>query len=96
MRDLINILKYNNFIPILKYGDHFKSIWILLVDGGLNKNPKYLKNIVEYCDLFHELDLDYLSARTHAPYQSAYNPVESSIYTLSKKLAGIELPIDEF
>ncbi|CAG8790959.1 17590_t:CDS:2 [Gigaspora margarita] len=76
IRDLINISKCNNFVPILKHRDHFKSIQILLVDIGPDENPKYLKNIVEYCHLFRELDFDYLSAQMHAPYRLAYNPVE--------------------
>ncbi|CAG8497475.1 9233_t:CDS:2 [Scutellospora calospora] len=96
MRDLIEISKCDDFAPMLKYSDHLKSIWFLLVDGGPDENPKHLKNIVEYCRLFRELDLDYLSVRTHAPYQSAYNLVERSMCTLSKKLAGIELPINKF
>ncbi|CAG8516623.1 4830_t:CDS:2 [Cetraspora pellucida] len=96
MRDLIEISKCDDFAPMLKYSDHLKSIWFLLVDGGPDENPKHLKNIVEYCHLFRELDLDYLSVRTHAPYQSAYNPVERSMCTLSEKLAGIELPINKF
>ncbi|GBC24607.2 hypothetical protein GLOIN_2v1766467 [Rhizophagus irregularis DAOM 181602=DAOM 197198] len=39
---------------------------------------------------------DYLTVRTHAPGQSAYNPVERSMISLSEKLAGITLPIEEF
>uniref|UniRef100_U9TE26 C2H2-type domain-containing protein n=1 Tax=Rhizophagus irregularis (strain DAOM 181602 / DAOM 197198 / MUCL 43194) TaxID=747089 RepID=U9TE26_RHIID len=46
--------------------------------------------------MFCNFDLDYLSVRTHAPGQSAYNPVERSMSTLSQKLAGITLPIDKF
>ncbi|CAB4461237.1 unnamed protein product [Rhizophagus irregularis] len=38
-----------------------------------------------------ETDLDYLTVRTHAPGQSAYNPVERSMASLSGKLAGVEL-----
>ncbi|CAG8724067.1 40586_t:CDS:2 [Gigaspora margarita] len=68
MRDLIDISKCNDFVLTLNNGDRLKSIWILLVDGGPDKNPKHLKNIAEYCHLFRELDLDYLSVRIHAPY----------------------------
>ncbi|CAG8819797.1 18372_t:CDS:2, partial [Gigaspora margarita] len=42
------------------------------------------------------LDLDYLTVHTYVLYQSAYNPVEKSMASLSKKLAGITLPIDEY
>ncbi|CAB4489434.1 unnamed protein product [Rhizophagus irregularis] len=69
---------------------------ILLVDGGPDKNPRHMKNIFQYCKMFCNFDLDYLSVRTHAPGQSAYNPVERSMSTLSQKLAGITLPIDKF
>jgi len=46
--------------------------------------------------MFRNFDLDYLSVRTHAPGQSAYNPVERSMSILSQKLAGITLLIDKF
>ncbi|CAI2192176.1 14980_t:CDS:1, partial [Funneliformis geosporum] len=38
----------------------------------------------------------YLTVRTHTPEQFKYNPVERDIATLSRKLAGITLPIDYF
>src|SRR5688572_6050108 len=43
-----------------------------------------------YCFL-KNFDLDYLTVRTHALGQSAYNPVERSMASLSGKLTGIEL-----
>ncbi|CAG8748670.1 7807_t:CDS:2 [Cetraspora pellucida] len=46
--------------------------------------------------LVDELNLDYLTVRTYASGQSAYNPVECSMSTLLEKLAGIVLPIDHF
>ncbi|CAG8516124.1 2174_t:CDS:2 [Scutellospora calospora] len=61
-----------------------------------DENPKHFKNIIEYCNLFQTLDLDYLIVRTHAPYQSAYNSVECSMASLLGKLAGITLPVDEY
>ncbi|CAG8530480.1 7001_t:CDS:2, partial [Gigaspora margarita] len=66
------------------------------VDEEPDENPRHLKNIIEYCRFFCKLDLDYFSIYTHAPSQSAYNPVKYSMCTLSEKLAGIELPIDKF
>ncbi|CAG8848303.1 34520_t:CDS:2, partial [Gigaspora margarita] len=96
IKDLIDISKCDNFVSTLNNGNCLKSIWILLVDRRPDKNPKHLKNIVEYCRLFRELDFDYLSVQTHAPYQSACNSVERSMCTLSEKLAGIELPVDKF
>lgn len=84
MRDLIDITKNDNYTQIFKCEGFLKSIWVLLVDGGPDENPRHLKNIIEYCCFFCELDLDYLSIHTHAPSQSAYNPVERSMCTLGK------------
>ncbi|RGB23964.1 hypothetical protein C1646_773756 [Rhizophagus diaphanus] len=49
-----------------------KLIWILLVNGGPDENPKHMKNIIQYAHLFRSLNLDYLTIRTHALGQSAY------------------------
>ncbi|CAG8642118.1 11724_t:CDS:1, partial [Scutellospora calospora] len=61
-----------------------------------DENLRHLKNIKEYYKLFIELNLDYLTVRAHVPEQSAYNPIERSMSTLSGKLASIVLPIDNF
>ena len=63
----------------------------MLTDGGPDENPRFLANISKYLLLFKKLDLDYLTIRTHAPGQSAYNPVERGMASLSGRLAGIEL-----
>ncbi|GBC26323.2 hypothetical protein GLOIN_2v1870260 [Rhizophagus irregularis DAOM 181602=DAOM 197198] len=94
--DLESIIKNENFSNTLKKEDKVRPIWVLLVDGGPDENPKHMKNIIQYAHLFRSLDLDYLTVRTHAPGQSAYNPVERSMASLSEKLAGITLPIEEF
>ncbi|CAG8852893.1 44563_t:CDS:1, partial [Gigaspora margarita] len=96
MADILFLSENPELEEALKIENEFKPILILLVDGGPDENPKYLKNIKEYCNLFKKLNLDYLSVRTHAPGQSAFNPVERSMSTLSGKLAGIVLPIDNF
>ena len=69
---------------------------MLLVDRGPDENPRHLKNIKFYCQLFRKFDLDYLTIRTHVSGQSKYNPVEREMATLSGKLAGVTLPIDHF
>ncbi|CAG8808674.1 44283_t:CDS:2, partial [Gigaspora margarita] len=61
-----------------------------------DENLKHIKNIIHYCNFFCKFDFDYLTIRTHAPGQSVYNPVECSIASLSEKLAGITLPVDNF
>lgn len=96
MTDLLTLINSQEFASILLKENNVKPIWVLLVDGGPDENPKHLKNIIEYSNLFRTLDLDYLTIRTHAPYQSAYNPVERSMASLSEKLAGITLPVDEY
>ncbi|CAG8820727.1 41786_t:CDS:2, partial [Gigaspora margarita] len=96
MVNLMQIVKNPDLSSKLKLEDEFKPILVLLVNGGPDKNPRHLKNIKEYCKLFIELNLDYFTIRTHALGQSAYNPVECSMSTLSEKLAGIVLPIDNF
>ncbi|CAG8622712.1 16988_t:CDS:2 [Cetraspora pellucida] len=45
--------------------------------------------------MFRSFDLDYLTVRTHAAGQSAYNPVERGIVSLSAKLADITLSNDK-
>ncbi|GBC33693.2 hypothetical protein GLOIN_2v1783204 [Rhizophagus irregularis DAOM 181602=DAOM 197198] len=85
--------KYND---VLKTNEEIRPIWVLLVDGGLDKNPRHLKNIKTYCHFFQKFDLDYLTVQTHASGQSKYNPVERGMATLSGKLASITLPIDHF
>ncbi|CAG8844878.1 7100_t:CDS:2, partial [Gigaspora margarita] len=96
MADLITLTNQESFKHIFENNGQIKPIWVLLVDGGPDENPRHLKNICRYSRLFQFLDLDYLTVRTHAPGQSAYNPVERAMSTLSGKLAGITLPIDTF
>ncbi|CAB4476999.1 unnamed protein product [Rhizophagus irregularis] len=94
--DLESIVSNEEFFTIIKKDDEVKPIWILLVDSGPDENLKHMKNIIQYAHLFHALNLDYLTVRTHAPGQSAYNPVERGMASLSAKLASITLPVNEF
>ena len=96
MTDILSLVSNEEFTEFFNYKGKVKPLWILLVDGGPDENPRHLKNVNQYCKLFRHLNLDYLTIRTHAPGQSAYNPVERSMATLSKKVAGITLPIDNF
>ncbi|CAG8830001.1 3455_t:CDS:2, partial [Gigaspora margarita] len=63
---------------------------------GPDENSKHLKNIIEYCKLFHFLDLDYLTVHIYTPGQSSFNPVERGMAPLLSKLARIVLPIDHY
>jgi hypothetical protein len=96
MSDLNSLTQNNYYDEVLKINGQIKPIWILLVDGGPDENSHHMKNILQYCRMFHSFDLDYLSVRTHASGQLAYNLVEHSMVIHSQKLAGISLPIDKF
>src|SRR6266542_5790862 len=96
MQDLKSLASNSQYNDVLKTNGTIRPIWILLVDGGSDENPRHLKNIKAYCQLFKKFDLDFLNIRTHASGQSKYNPVERSMATLSSKLARITLPIDHF
>ncbi|CAB4476286.1 unnamed protein product [Rhizophagus irregularis] len=89
MVDLVKITEEESFHEFTYHDGIVKPIWCLLTNGGPDKNPRFLANIMKYVLLFKKLDLDYLTVRTHALGQSAYNPVERSMASLSGKLAGI-------
>jgi hypothetical protein len=91
MVDLMTIVEEKHFREFTHHENAVKPIWFLLTDGEPDENPWHLANISKYLLIFKELDLNYLSVRTHAPEQSAYNPVERSMSSLSGKLAGIVL-----
>ncbi|GBC10440.1 hypothetical protein RclHR1_09630004 [Rhizophagus clarus] len=96
MQDLENLALDPKYNDVLKTNGEIRPIWVLLVDGDLDKNSRHLKNIKNYCQLFQKFDLDYLTIRTHVPGQSKYNLVKRGMATLSRKLAGITLPVDYF
>ncbi|CAG8630559.1 3187_t:CDS:2, partial [Scutellospora calospora] len=96
MNDLYSLMNNGSFDDMLKVDNKIGPIWVLLVDGGPDENPRYLKNITQYCDIFYSFDLDYLTVRTHAPGHSVYNPVERSMASLSTKLAAIVLSINKY
>ncbi|CAB4478205.1 unnamed protein product [Rhizophagus irregularis] len=79
MVDLVKITEKESFHEFTHHDGIVKPIWCLLTDGGPDKNPQFLANIMKYALLFKKLDLDYLTVRTHAPEQSAYNLVERSM-----------------
>src|SRR6266542_1840479 len=94
MQDLKSLASNSQYNDVLKMNGTIRPIWILLVDGGPDENPRHLKNIKTYCQLFKKFNLDFLSIRTHAPGQSKYNLFERGMAILSGKLASIMLPID--
>ena len=74
--DLIKIIEKEPFYEFTYHEGVVKPIWYILTDGGPDENPRFLANILKYVLIFKKLDLDYLTIRTYAPGQSAYNPVE--------------------
>src|SRR3954447_4015673 len=96
MQDLESLTFDPQYDYALKINGEIRPIWVLLVNRGPDENPRHLKNIKMYCQLFQKFNLDYLTVRTHAPEQSKYNPVEKGMATLSEKLAGITLLINHF
>ncbi|CAG8837901.1 5573_t:CDS:2, partial [Gigaspora margarita] len=61
MADLISIMNLEDHDKVICIEEKIKLLWVLLVDGKPDENPKHLKNIIEYCKLFRFLDLDYLT-----------------------------------
>ena len=61
----------------------------LIVDGGPDFNPHHLKNILAFGRLWQDLKLDCLMLTTHAPGQSAYNPLEHAWSVMANALAGV-------
>ena len=77
MYDLQKIQHLQDFrSSFLDNNNKHRPIVVLLVNGGPDENPRHLKNIKQYCQYFCNADLDYMTIRTHAPGQSAYNPVK--------------------
>jgi len=61
MQDLESLALNFQYDDALKTNRQIRSIWILLVNGKPDENPRHLKNIMVYCQLFKKFDLDYLS-----------------------------------
>jgi hypothetical protein len=71
-----------------------KPIWIILVDGSTDGNPRYPKPMAECVKLFKANDLDALFMACYAPGQSAFNPTERRMAPLSRDLCGVIIPHD--
>lgn len=74
----------------------FKPIMILLVDGGPDEGPRFPKTLKFAAMNFKRCNFDALFVSTHAPGQSASNPVERRIAQLSRDLCGVILPHDTY
>ncbi|CAG8782372.1 8836_t:CDS:2, partial [Dentiscutata erythropus] len=68
--DLLILFSDQQLASTLLKQDKVKPILVLLVDGEPDKNPRYFKNIIEYCNLFCVLEFDYLTfIEEHKCYQ---------------------------
>lgn len=86
------------FILMLAPGiiGHVPPILILLVDGGPDESPKHEKTLRFAAMHFRRFNLDAMYVATHAPGQSANNPVERRMAPLSRDLCGLILPFDSY
>jgi hypothetical protein len=76
--------------------DKVKPVFVTCTDGGPDENPRFPRTIVATAKRFKDYDLDVCIVATHAPGHSAYNNVERRMAPLSKELAGIILPHDQY
>jgi len=52
MQDLESLTLDPKYNDMLKKNGEIRPIWMLLVDKGPDENPRHLKNIKSYCQLF--------------------------------------------
>jgi hypothetical protein len=73
-----------------------KPIFIFIVDGVTDENPRYQKitDVAIHHFLSHNLDAIYIA--TNAPGRSAFNRVERRMAPLSKEISVVILPHETF
>ncbi len=49
MQDLESLTLDPKYNDVLKKNGEIRPIWVLLVDGRPDENPRHLKNIKSYC-----------------------------------------------
>lgn len=96
-RDFSQLMNMDNFETITKSKTgYIKPVFIILVDGGPDENPRYPKTIRAAINHFQRYNLDALFIATNAPGRSAFNPVERRMAPLSRQLSGIILPHEHY
>ena len=73
-----------------------KRVMIVIVDEGLDENPRYEKTISCAVDYFNTYDLDTFFLVTNSPGRSAFNRVERRVAHFSKELSGVLLELEQF
>lgn len=94
--DFERLLEIPEFNPITKFANTVKPIVIFIVDGGPDENPRYQKTIQVAVSHFLRHNLDALFIASNAPGRSAFNRVERRMAPLSKELAGLILPHEQY
>ena len=95
--DIRRLTTLKLFDQIMKQEDGtLKPILIILTDGGPDENPRFPKTLIHAACNFKKFNLDAMFLATHAPHQSASNPVERRMAPLSRDLCGGILPHNSF
>jgi len=70
-RDIDHLLELQSFAGVANYnGDVVKPIFMALVDGGPDENPRFPKTLAVAIDSFRKYNLHVYIAMTHAPGMS--------------------------
>lgn len=95
--DFDHILQMDSFQSFAKTpnGD-VKPVVINAFDGGPDENPRYVKVIGYTIQHFKKYNLDSIFVVTNEPGRSSYNRDERRMIPLSRQLAGVLLPHEEF
>ena len=73
-----------------------KPLIFVSEDGGPDGAPKYQQSLASWTKVFLKYNLDALFVFTHAPGNSAYNPLDRRMAPLSQESAGLILPFDKY
>lgn len=95
-KDIERILELSVFEEFTKFNGSTKPIFICVVDGGPDENPRYKKVINIGIHHFVKNNVGALFIACNAPGRSAFNKVERRMAPLSKELSGLIHPHDKF
>ena len=95
-RDLARFMELPEFYDFTHSYGQVKPILIQLVDGGGDQRPANTKTLKQAIANFIDYNLDAVFVATHAPSQSARNPVERRMAPLSRQLCGVILPYQHY
>lgn len=92
--DSNRIIELPEFEIFTKFKRCVKPVFVTVVDGGPDENPRY-KNVIKM-KIYHfiEFNLDALFIVCNAHGGRAYNRVERRMAPLSKELSGLISPHD--